>query len=1158
MKSLGMRVACFCALAAGVYGQATSGNVTGTITDASSAPVPGTAVSIANDGTGLKRQVETNERGAYSFPLLPPGSYRISVVRTGFRPMTRTGLELGVDQTARVDFTLEVGAVAESVEVSANAATVEQDTSALGQLIDSAKVSNMPLNGRSPFRLVQLSTNVLISPSANGQFADVPVNTTDESMISINGGRARTNEVLIDGIPSTTGFVNQMTTIPNPDSTQEFKVQSNNLSAEWGRFGGGVINVSTRSGSNRLHGSVYEYLRNRAFDSNEFFNRRAGNSTPPFRMNQFGFAVGAPVLIPKLYNGKNRTFFFTDYQGTRWRRGDVFIATLPTPLERTGDFTRTLTQKGGQIVIYDPLTSRTDPSNSAKFLRTAFPGDVLPASRIGPIAAKMASYYPQPTSAGDPFTAANNYISNASRGIDQAAMGTRVDHNFSQAWRTFGRFSFNRSTLAQPDTFGNPATTGVGANGRLYLNNYTAGLDNTYTVSPTTVVNIRYGFARFFWARNTRSYGFDQHALGLPDSYVSQISTPLYPNVSVEGYSAQGGGSVLRTGLDTHTLLGSIAKLSGKHNWKAGFDIRLHRSSLFNLTNGGSAYGFTRAMTRGPDPNVVTDIGGDGFASMLLGTPSSGSINVAAGATVRNLYYAGYLQDDIRINSHLTLNAGIRYDIESPYTERRNQLNYFDFGVASPVRNSTYANLNGALVFATDGSRRMYKWDANNVAPRAGFAYSLNSKTVLRGGAGIFYAPLGVSDVGEGYVPSAGFTASTPLTASLDGITPYRTLNNPYPDGLQQPTRAQLGTSTYLGQGIGVWDRSGVTPVTIQWNFDVQRAFGKSFIVDAAYSGSRGVHLNQSREYNALDPQYLSLGTGLQTLAANPFYPNIATGALAQKTVQRRQLLLPYPQYTSVQLVNSPTGNSIYHSMALKFEKRMSKGASFLVSYTGAKLISDTRNSLGSNGNNLNVGLNTSVQNWYDLRSERSLSEIDAARNLTASFVAELPFGPGKLLLGGVRGPAAKLIGGWQLSGSITAHSGFPLVLSATIPNGGNRPNSTGKSADLGGGRSRNDEVTRWFDTAAFTQPAAFTFGNVSRTLPDVRGPGFQSADLSLLKNTALRENIKLQFRAEYFNVLNHPNFWMPNSSLSSQQFGQLTTTTGLPRVGQLALKLLF
>ncbi|MDZ4801579.1 MAG: carboxypeptidase-like regulatory domain-containing protein [Bryobacteraceae bacterium] len=1140
------------------FSQATTAQVVGRVTDPSGAAVIDADLRVTNVETGLTRQAQSNETGGYVFPALPPGEYRVGVVKDGFKPVTRTGLKLTVNQTARIDFLLELGAVAETVEVTANAGMVEQDTSALGQVIDSTKVSNIPLNGRNPFRLVQLTTNVLVAPSANGQFADVPVNTLDDSMISINGGRARTNEVLIDGIPSTTGFVNQMTTIPNPDSTQEFKVQSNNLSAEWGRFGGGVINVSTRSGSNQLHGSLYEYLRNSAFDANEFFNRRAGNGTPAFRMNQFGYSVGGPVVIPGVYKGTNKTFFFTDYQGTRWRRGDTFLGTVPTELQRKGDFTQTLTQRGQQIVIYDPDTTRVDPANPARFIRTAFPGNVLPASRINPIGAKMAAYYPLPNTTGDPLTGTNNFVNNAARAIEQANFGSRVDHNMGQAWRMFGRFSVNRSTLAQPDTFGNPATSGVGANGKLYLNNYNAGFDNTVTLSPSSVFNVRYGFARFYWARNTRSYGFDQTTLGIPASLVSQMAAPLYPNMSVEGFAAQGGGSVLRTGQDTHTLLASLARLSGKHNFKFGLDIRLHRMHLFNLNNGGGNYAFNRTMSRGPDPNAVTETGGSGLASLLLGTPTSGSINLAVGNTLQNFYYAGYLQDDFRVSSRLTLNLGVRWEAESPMRERRNQINFFDVGIASPVRNSAFPNLKGGLVFADESNRQVYAWDKNNFAPRGGFAWSFSNKMVIRGGGGLFFAPFGVSDVGEGYVPNSGFTASTPMVATIDGITPFRTLTNSYADGLLKPTRADLGASTYLGQGVTAWDPAAVTPYTVQWNLDIQRSFGRAFLVEAAYSGSRGVKLNQTREYNALDPRYLALGTALQTLVDNPFYPNIPAGGLAQSRVQRRQLLLPYPQYSGVSVVNSSSGNSVYHSLALKGEKRMSKGYSVLLSYTLAKLISDTRNSFGANGNNLNTGLNTGVQNWYDLRSERSLSEIDAARSLAVSFVAELPFGGGKAYLGKLHGVAGRLVSGWQLSGVVTSRSGFPLVLSATIPNGGNRPNSTGVSAELSGDRSRNDQVTRWFNTSAFTQPAAFTFGNVSRTLPDVRGPAFNNIDVSLLKNTRIREGLQVQFRAEYFNVLNHANFWQPNSAFGSQQFGQLNTTTGLPRVGQLALKILF
>lgn len=1156
MRTLVVPIVLFSASMA-VHGQGTSGHITGAITDASGAVIPGATVTAVNDGTGLKREAVTNEQGNYLLSPLPPGVYRVDVTKTGFRPVARTNLTLAVDQTVRMDIALELGTVSETVEVSATAVQIDQDTSALGQVIDGAKVLNMPLNGRSPLRLTQLTPNVAVAPTGNGQFQDIPVNMMDDSMISINGGRARSNEVLVDGIPTTTGFSNVMTTVPNVDSTQEFKVQSNNLSAEWGRFGGGVINISTRSGTNQLHGSLFEFLRNDAFDANEFFNRGAGRDIPAFRMNQFGYAVGGPVVLPKLYDGRNRSFFFTDYQGSRWRRGQVFRTTVPTALQSRGDFTGTLAQNGQPILVYDPLTTRANPAQAGRFVRDAFPGNVIPPNRLDPVARAMNAYHPAPNTAGDPFTQNNNYINNAPIRIDQANVGNRFDHYFNQAWRMFGRVSLHRSTIGQPDTFGNIATPG-GLKG-VALNNASAGMDHTITLNAASVFNVRVGFARFFWTRQLYSEGFDATQLGLPANLVRSFTTPLLPEANIEGLSGLSGSGMLRSGQNSYSLLTSYSRLAGRHSWKTGFEGRAQRLNVFNLNAGSGVFGFTRAMTRGPDPNVVVQNAGLGFASFLLGAASTGQVNIASGHTLQNFYYAGYVQDDIRVNRRLTLNLGFRYETETPFTEKRNQFHRFDPTLASPVRNPSFPNLNGGLVYAGNDNRQVYRRDGNNFAPRFGFAFTPFEKTVIRGGGGLFFAPFGTGGDGtNGSVPDAGFSSTTPMVASLDGLTPFRYLRDPLPEGLTLPTRESLGARTFLGQALNQWDPVAVTPYTVQWNLDLQRAFGKDFILDTAYSANRGVKLNQVRQINALSPEFLSQGTGLQTLVNSPFFPNISAGGLSRPTVARQQLLLPYPQYTGVSTFNSSSGNSIYHSLAVKFEKRASKGVGFLLAYTLSKSIADVRNSVGANGNAQNVGLNTTVQNWYDLRSERSISEIDATHALAASVIAELPFGPNRRYFAGSRGLAGKLIGGWQLSGVSRSRSGYPLAMTATIPNGGNRPNSTGRSAELAADRPRSEQVARWFDTAAFTQPAPFTFGNVSRTLPDVRGPGNWLVDLSLVKDTTINERLKLQFRAESFNVMNRANFWLPNTLLNSTQFGQLVTTTGLPRVNQLALKLLF
>lgn len=1154
-------VAIVLVFAAGAFGQATTAQLTGEIRDATGAVIPGAKVTVTNADTGIAHHAVSNDIGTYTAPLLPPGNYRIAVEREGFKPVTRTGVTLQVNQTARVDFVLEVGAVTEAVEVSGTVALLAQETSSLGQVIDNAKIMNMPLNGRSPFRLVLLTPGVTSTPAASGQFGDVAVNTNQDADFAINGGQAHSTEVHIDGVPATAGLFNSITTIPSVDSTQEFKVESNNLSAEWGRFSGGVVNVSSRSGTNQLHGTLYEFLRNSRLDANEFFNNRAGMKKPPFRMNQFGVAAGGPVALGKLYNGRNKTFFFGDYQGTRWRRGSVSTITLPTELERAGNFTQSLNTARQMIVVYDPVTTRPNPAQAGQYIRDAFPGNVIPGSRIDPVARRMIAYYPAPNTTGDPVTHVNNFVSNASRRIDKDEFSARIDHNATANWRVFGRLSRNYTDLAQPDTFGNPASSGEGNVGVTMFHYTTAALDNTFLLGPTAFLNIRYGFARWFQDRPTRSYGFDQTEIGMPAALVRQFAIPVFPAATVEGYAGMAGNSYLVNGNDTHSLLPSFTKLAGRHNIKTGADIRLRRLNVIAIAGGGGTYAFNRIFTRGPDPNRSTTNAGNGIASLLLGAPASGSVNINAGESLQDWYLAGYVQDDIKISRSLTVNLGLRYESESPYTERRNQLVWFDSALASPARNPQFPNLTGALRFAgvEGASRRVFNWDRNNFAPRAGIAWTLTKSTVLRAGAGLFYAPLEISTNNTGTtLPSAGFSSSTPLAASLDGgLTPFRFISNPFPEGLVQPTRASLGAATNLGQALDLWDNGARTPYAVQWNADLQQRLPYDFLVDAAYSANRGVALARARELNPLPSPYLALGTGLQQTVDNPFAGLIPSGTLAQPRVARRQLLLPYPQYTGLNVMNSTSGNSVYHSLQVKVEKRMAGGSGFLLSYTAGKLISDTRKSAALFGS---YNQNVPVQNWDDLRAERSISEMDVAQSLAFSYVLALPVGTGRALWGGASGVAAKLLEGWGLGGIASYRSGFPLALTApnTGAGGGTRPNSTGRSARIDASRSRGEKIARWFDVDQFTSPAPFTFGNVSRTLPDVRGPSLVNMDFTVMKDTRITETKELQFRAEFFNLTNTPSFWLPNTALTNLQFGQINQTSGLPRVVQFALKLRF
>ncbi len=1142
-----------------LFAQTDTGTILGTIKDQSGAVIAGAKVSVTNEATNAVETTATSQQGVYTVPLLPPGQYGLNVTKEGFEEYSRSGITLQVNQTAQVNAELALGSAKESVTVVAAAPLLDTETSSLGQVVNGTTIANLPLNGRQVFRLVTLTPGILTTPATGGQFHDISVNTTFDSDFSINGGRAGNNEFLIDGVPSTAGYFGQITTIPLVEDTQEFKVQSSDLPAQYGRFAGGVVNVITKSGGNQLHGSLFEFLRNDKFDANDFFTNQAGKPKPEFRMNQFGYAVGGPVVIPHLYNGRNRTFFFTDYQGTRWVQGNVFVGTVPTLAQRAGDFSQTFNSRGQLVNIYDPSTTRLDPSHPGQYIRNVFPNNAIPATRLNSVGSKLLTYYPLPNTQGAPFTNANNFISNAPRTISKDQFDVRIDQNFGERNRLFGRYSQNLTPLCQPNLYGNAASPNPGSVGCTAFHEHSATLGDTITLSPTFLLSLHYGFARWFQSRNTLSYGFDLSTLGLPSSYVDAVQIPMFPAISATGFSGEAGQSFLRNGNDSHAFLASATKVTGKQIVTFGTDIRLHRINIINVNNTGGAFNFTPGFTQGPNPNIVSSTGGSAIASLLLGDAASGSVPIGAGASLQDWYFAGYVEDDWRVTNNLTLNFGLRYETETPYTERHNALAAFDASLPSPAANSQFPGLQGGLVFAgVDGqSRTLYNWNTKNFSPRFGFAYSPASRTVVRGGFNLFYPPLDITNNAVGTVPNPGYSSSTSFVSSIDGgLTPFDSLSNPFPNGLVQPTNNMLGAATYLGQAITVWAPNVKSPYMMQWNFDIQQSVTPTILLDVGYSGSHGVHLTRDLQLDQLNPQYLSLGTDLQASVANPFAAFVGVGPLSQQKVAKQQLLLPYPQFTSVDEINDTSGSSIYHSLQVKVDKRLSHGTSFLLSYTTGKLITDTNTQQAPIGGNQTIA--NATQNYYDLRAERGLSELDVAQSLVFSFVGNLPFGPSEPFFAGVHGLPAKLIGGWRVNGIFTAHSGFPLGMSTSIPLGGDRPNSTGVSANLPTSRPDGEKVAEWFDIAAFTQPGAFTFGNVGRTLGDVRGPAFINTDFSLIKTTHLTERFGLEFRAEAFNIFNNPHFYLPDTNLQDAGFGTITSTVSPPRQIQFALQFIF
>jgi len=1162
MKAAFLYVLLLSLSAPALNGQQQTAELTGQVTDSSGAAIPGATITVTNSVRGLRIITKASPTGEYVVPLLPPADgYQIEVKKQGFKSVARPGLTLEVAQVATLNFTLQPGSVTENVVVTGAPPLLDSQTSSTGEVITGRSIVNLPLNGRSSFRLVQLTPGAVFTGQAYGQFGDVPVNTNQDSNFSINGGSRKGNEILVDGVPAGAGFYNSITAIPSVDDMEEFKVQSNNLPAEYGRFSGGVINIETKSGTNEFHGVLFEFLRNSAFDANDYIDKGAGVAIPALKMNQYGFAVGGPVILPKIYKGRNRTFFFVDYQGTKRIQGASFLGTVPTDLQKQGDFSQTYNSKGQLVTIYNPFSTQPDPAHPGQYIRTAFANNKIPSTMFDPVAQKILAYYPEPNVTGLQYTNADNYISNAPLTISQDNGSARIDKNVTDNYHFFGRVGWTYTNLTQPNTFGNVSSGGNGAVGSTVWHNWSSAFDNTITISPTTLLTINYGFARWFQSRKTLSFGFDNTTLGFPSSFVSQLRIPTFPNVTVAGgYSPMGGNSYLVNGNDTHSLITSLTKLAGAHTLMAGTDVQLHRINLFNVGSPSGTFAFAIAGTQGPNPNTASATAGNALASMLLGFGNSGSVPIGSSNAMEDWYTAGYIQDDYRVMSNLTLNLGLRYEEESPYTDRHNELNYFNSSIASPAANSQFPNLTGGLSFAgTNGnSGQVYQWNTRQFGPRFGFSYTPIANTAVRGGYSLAYAALEMTDSTTGTSPNGGYSSATSWTTTTNGgLTPFNVLSNPYPQGLVQPSGNTLGASTLLGQALTVWTHAPKTPEIEQWNFGVQRQLPSAMLVDLSYVGSHGLHLTSDFNPDQLNPNYLSMGTALQNKVANPFAPFVSVGALAQSTVAESQLLLPYPQFTGITEVNRTWGSSEYNSMQLKVTKRTTHGISFLAIYTFSKLISNV-----SPAESPVDGTNPTTQNYYNLAAERSVSEMNVPESMIANAVVQLPFGPGMRFLSGTRGVTAKLIEGWQASGILSEQTGFPLVMSATIAgSNGNRPNVVpGVNPALPTSRPLAQKVKEWFNTAAFSQPDPFTYGNAPRVESAVHGPDLHNLDFSLVKETHFLERYNMEFRADAFNLTNTPHFDVPNTAYANANFGVLNSmlSSPPPREYQFALRFSF
>jgi len=1085
--------------------QVSTAELSGAVTDPSGANVAGAKVSAVNADTGVAREASTDTTGVYVITLLPPGEYNIAVEAPGFRRTVQNGVILQVNQRARVDFSLQVGQLNETVQVAAAAPLLESQSSSLGSVIAERFVSELPLNGRN---FIQLA---ILSPGVNGVGYSVtgtimsgtrPDDRRPGSEVFSNGNREGSNNFLYDGIDNNDRMTLSIVLRPAVEGVREFKVQTNLYSADLGRNSGAQVDVVSKSGTNALHGSAFEFLRNSAMDARSFFNRR-GTTFPPFRFNQFGFSLGGPLVIPKAYHGRNRTFFFVDYEGYRRTLLNSFQVTVPSPAVRRGDFT-------GENRIFDPST--TQQTGATTFSRTQFAGNMIPATRFDPVTLKLINAYPEPQSAAR----TNNYLVNAPLRQKWNQGDVRVDHQISPSDTFFARWSIQHTETISPTTFPNRTVAGLPKPVGLGNDDAFAGsafqpvqhvvASWVHILSPRLINEFKAGYNRFVmdYIAEGHEPGINLgNALGVRNANTSerQTTVPIFLPANFAGIGAS-RTSPLWLRINTFQYVDNTTFAAGKHTWKFGAAVTRRQASDFGVNRGSGRYAFSPAFTNLPGTGGT----GHSMASFLLGYGSSVEKDWLLAVTgVRGTELGLYFADDWRATRKLTLNLGLRWEYFSPYVEVADRWAFFNADTAVV----DVAGRDG--VDRRVGIRRNFR----DFAPRFGFAYQLTGKTVVRGGYGIFYNPGGQKNAflrGHRHLPYGPIYTVQPGDFFVgprvsDGLPPEPAIDL---NLAKNPTGAVIGVFPGF--------RSSYAQ---QYNLTVEREItGWQALIKAAYVGNLGRRLSNNLNINQPVPGPTSLAS-------------------------RRPYFGRRPQLSDVSYALAD-GLSNYSAFQLTVEKRMSHGLSVLTGYTWGHSIENVGNDYG--------GGYTPPQDIRNRNADRGHASFDIRHRLTVAYLYSLPFGKGRHWVN--RGGAANLVlGGWQTNGIATFQTGLPFTATLQTPptNGvGSRPDRVGNGA-LG---SNQRTLDRWFDLAAFRTQAQFTFGNAGRNI--LFGPGRVNFDMSLFKDFPVAEGKMFQFRAEAFNVFNTPQFGQPNASIGSPNAGVISGIVGNPRQLQLALRFQF
>jgi hypothetical protein len=1114
-----------------LFAQQGSGTISGVVTDPQNSSIPGADVRVRNTGTNAVFRTKANEQGYYTAPGLAVGEYEVTTEQTGFKRSVRSGITLQVNQTAQVDVRLEIGQVADTVEVVGEAALLNTSNATVGEVIENRRVRDLPLNGRGALALTLLTSGVISNAGpTNSGFGDRGIQI---SSVSINGSPNSMNAQMLDGSNNILSYVGEVGVPPAVDAVEEFKVQSGTMSAEFGFTAGGTINLVTKSGTNRIRGSVYEFLRNDKFDARNTF----APVKLPFRYNQYGATVGGPIR-------KDKTFGFFNWEDYKSRRSSPRIASVPLANWRTGDFSNLLTVAGAVIPVYDPATTRNNPNGPGQ-VRDQFPGNQVPRSRFDPITPKILEFWPQPNRPPqNAFTQAQNFQDASRSTIDWQQWNVKVDHRFGARNSMFVRYTSAQHAPGSDSFFLDPT---VGSNRFDDQLNRNAVVSDTHTFSPTLINDLRVGIM---------SQSFDFLAVNFGKGWPQKLGLPaIVPNDQMPtidfGFGSIGGGAAGKRGSLNWDIQNMVTKVTGSHTFKVGYNHRLLQGGNQQGASLSGSYAFA-GLTTNPQAPAAT---GSNLAQFLLGDVSSASIDRILGNTFVGYSASVFLQDDWKVNRRLTLNLGFRYDFQSKPVERHDGHINFDMFATDPV-----SGLRGKTVYAgLDGQPRSFLGeDYNDVAPRFGFAWDAfgTGKTVVRGGYGIFYPPIFWRNfMGNTQLFS---TNSTAYAAQGPGQRAFF-FRNGLPFAPIESPGAKAGPSALLGQGVNVTETDPTTPLTQQWNLSVQQEW-KGWLLDATYAGNKGNHfIANGYNANALLPsERLRLGRTLQNVVPNPLAGRVP-GGLGAATTSLEQTLRPYPHYSSVTIRNPRFGNYMSHQLQLNVKRRMAKGLLVHWAYTGGKKMSDgvaVPVDFGPVEQTNDNGFQDSLTNR---QLNKSVDPADVSQRSVISLLYELPFGKGKWF-NPENVVLNKIVGGWQVNMINVLQTGVPLTVRGANNFAADRPNSTGTSARLD-----NPTRTAWFRTDAFVNPPEYELGNVGRTIPDVRHPGAVNFDISMIKETTFRERFRVEFRAEAFNIANHVNLGLADDNFvpgtdgknRSSTFGTVNSARDA-RIVQLGLKVIF